>query len=48
MAARSASDVGGVPIYEGGDAPTTRAGFALAAGSPGVGAASDGGNIGIR
>jgi hypothetical protein len=34
--------------YVGGASPNSFAGFALAAGSPGIGAASDGTNIGIE
>ena len=38
----------GTPTFVGGSAPTTFAGFALAPGSAGVGAASDGTNVGIE
>jgi hypothetical protein len=42
-----AHDVTGTPQYVGGTKPTTYAGFKLAAGSPGIGKASDGTDIGI-
>ncbi|MCP3140514.1 discoidin domain-containing protein [Pyxidicoccus xibeiensis] len=38
----------GAPVFVGGAQPTDRAGFRLATGSPGKGAASDGTDIGIR
>jgi hypothetical protein len=38
----------GTPVFVGGSNPTTYAGYALASGSPGKGAASDGGDMGIR
>jgi hypothetical protein len=38
----------GNPIFVGGANPTSYAGFRLAPGSPGRGAASDGANVGIR
>ena len=41
-------NVKGSPVFVGGKKPTSYAGFRLAAGSPGKGAASDGGDIGIR
>jgi hypothetical protein len=41
-------DISGAPVYVGGSFPTTWAGFQLAAGSPGKGAASDGLDIGAR
>jgi hypothetical protein len=41
-------DVTGSPQFVGGAAPTTFAGFALAPGSKGIGAASDGTNMGIE
>jgi hypothetical protein len=41
-------DIRGVPVFAGGSAPTTFSGFALCAGSPGVGRASDGTNIGLE
>jgi hypothetical protein len=47
-AGNGAGDIKGSPVYAGGTTPTTWAGFALAAGSPGIGAASDGTNMGIE
>ncbi len=44
----ASGDFNGTPVFAGGANPTTWAGFALAAGSPGIGAASDGTNAGIR
>jgi hypothetical protein len=44
----SGTNFNGIPVFVGGSAPTTWAGFKLAAGSPGIGAASDGGNVGIQ
>lgn len=41
-------DKTGTPQFTGGAAPRTFAGFALAPGSPGVGAASDGTNMGVE
>ena len=41
-------DLSGSPRFVGGAVPAGYAGYALAAGSPGVRAASDGANIGIR
>ncbi len=41
-------DLTGAPQYVGGAAPATFAGFALAPGSPGIGKASDGTNMGIE
>ena len=41
-------DITGTPIFVGGSTPTTFAGFALAQGSSGIGAASDGTNMGIE
>jgi hypothetical protein len=41
-------DITGSPIWAGGSAPTTFAGSALAPGSAGIGAASDGTNTGIE
>lgn len=41
-------DFVGTPVFVGGTSPTTYAGYALAAGSPGKGAASDGLDVGIR
>ena len=43
-----AGNVTGTPIFVGGANPTTYAGWRLAPGSPGKGAASDGTDIGIR
>jgi hypothetical protein len=43
----SGSNITGTPIFVGGANPTTYAGFRLAPGSPGKGAASDGTDIGI-
>lgn len=40
--------ISGSPVFVGGTSPTTYAGFALAAGSPGKGKASDGLDVGIR
>ena len=37
----------GTPVFVGGSKPTTYAGYRLAAGSPGKGAASDGTDMGI-
>ncbi|HUC20554.1 MAG TPA: right-handed parallel beta-helix repeat-containing protein, partial [Candidatus Polarisedimenticolaceae bacterium] len=42
----SSPDINGVAKFVGGVAPTTMAGFALAAGSPGIQGASDGTNVG--
>jgi hypothetical protein len=42
-----AHDVKGSPIFVGGSKPTSYAGYRLAAGSPGKGAASDGTDMGI-
>jgi hypothetical protein len=44
----SSSDFIGVPQFVGGSNPTTYAGYGLAAGSPGKGKASDGGDVGAR
>jgi hypothetical protein len=44
----SASDFIGKPVFVGGANPTTYAGYALAAGSPGRGQATDGGDVGAR
>jgi hypothetical protein len=44
----SAADFTGKPVFVGGANPTTYAGYALAAGSPGKGQASDGGDVGAR
>lgn len=41
-------DITGAPTFAGGSAPSTFSGFALCAGSPGVGRASDGTNIGLE
>lgn len=41
-------DLKGSPQFVGGSTPSTFAGFALAPGSPGIGAASDGTNIGLE
>jgi hypothetical protein len=41
-------DIKNTPVFAGGSAPTTFDGYALASGSPGVGAASDGTNIGVE
>ena len=46
--ARGADDLTGKPLFAGGQRPTTFAGHALAAGSPGIGNASDGLDRGIR
>jgi hypothetical protein len=43
-----AGDIKGSPTFVGAANPTTFAGYALAPGSPGIGAASDGTNIGIE
>lgn len=43
-----AGDLLGTPVFAGGAAPTAYAGFLLAPGSPGDGAASDGTDIGIN
>lgn len=43
-----AGDATGSPTWVGGSAPSSFVGFALAAGSKGVGAASDGTNIGVE
>lgn len=45
--ANGSGDVIGTPVFTGGAAPTSYAGFRLATGSPGRAAASDGTNIGI-
>jgi len=45
--AAAAGDTTGTPIFVGGASPTTYAGFRLAPGSPGSGAASDGTDVGI-
>jgi hypothetical protein len=47
-AAGGAEDIVGLPSYRGGAHPTTYAGFALAAGSPGTNDASDGLDRAIR
>jgi hypothetical protein len=44
----SGTDFIGVPVYVGGENPSTWADYALAPGSPGKGAASDGLDVGIR
>ena len=44
----SRSDFIGIPQFVGGSSPNTYAGYALAAGSPGKGKASDGGDVGAR
>jgi hypothetical protein len=44
----SGSNFLGTPQFVGGANPTTYAGFKLAPGSPGKGAASDGLDVGIR
>jgi hypothetical protein len=41
-------DIVGIPVFVGGASPTSWAGFRLAPGSPGKGAASDGADIGRR
>lgn len=43
----SGSNIAGTPTFVGGASPKTWAGFALAAGSVGVGKASDGKNMGV-
>jgi hypothetical protein len=43
-----AGDITGAPTFVGGTNPTTFAGYALATGSAGIGAASDGTNIGLE
>ncbi|MGI8730472.1 MAG: hypothetical protein ACR2LK_10870, partial [Solirubrobacteraceae bacterium] len=45
---RSHGDARGLPRLQGGQRPTTYAGYLLADGSPGKGAASDGLDLGIR
>ncbi|MBC7632090.1 MAG: right-handed parallel beta-helix repeat-containing protein [Flavobacterium sp.] len=47
-AGAATGDFIGTPTYAGGSTPTTPAGFLLAAGSAGIGRASDGTNVGIR
>ena len=44
----SGSDFVGTPQFAGGANPNAYAGYALAAGSPGTGRASDGGDLGAR
>ena len=44
----SSSDFIGTPRFAGGSNPSTYAGYALAAGSPGKGRASDSGDVGAR
>jgi hypothetical protein len=44
----SGSDFIGTPAFVGGASPNTYAGYALAAGSPGGGQATDGGDVGAR
>jgi hypothetical protein len=44
----SGTNINGTPIFVGGSSPTTWAGFKLAPGSPGIGAASDGTDVGIN
>ncbi len=44
----SGQNFSGVPVFEGGSNPTTWEGFKLAANSPGITGASDGGPVGIR
>lgn len=46
--ARGANALVGTPVFVGGTSPSSYAGFALAAGSPGKGNASDGADRGIR
>lgn len=46
--AKGARGLVGRPVFVGGAHPTTYAGYRLAPGSPGRGAASDGGDLGIR
>jgi hypothetical protein len=46
--AKGARGLIGKPLFVGGAHPTTYAGYRLAPGSPGRGAASDGGDLGIR
>jgi hypothetical protein len=41
-------NITGLPVWTGGSSPTSYAGYHLAAGSPGKGAASDGLDMGIR
>jgi hypothetical protein len=41
------TDVHAAPVFVGGSTPTSYAGYRLAAGSPGKGAASDGTDVGI-
>jgi hypothetical protein len=43
-----AHDIHGQPVFVGGASPTSYAGFALAPGSPGKGAASDGTDVGVQ
>lgn len=44
----SSPNINGRPTFQGGPSPTTWAGFALAAGSPGFAGATDGLGVGIR
>jgi Right handed beta helix region len=46
--AEGANAIVGNPLFAGGANPTTWSGYALAAGSPGKGRATDGGDVGIR
>jgi hypothetical protein len=48
LSGASGQNFNGTPSFQGGANPTTYAGFALAAGSPGKGRASDGLDVGIR
>lgn len=43
---RGSGEFRGKPVFVGGSAPTSRAGYALAPSSPGIGAASDGLDVG--
>ena len=44
----SSPNISGSPVFAGGTSPTAWAGYKLASGSPGVGAATDGTNVGIN
>lgn len=47
-AGASSPNISGTPVFEGGSNPTTWVGYKLAANSPGINRATDGGAVGIR
>lgn len=48
FAGATSPNINGTPIFVGGASPTTWDGFKLAPGSPGIGASTDGTNVGIN